>query len=275
MEIKLLKSSILSNNIPNFLIFITEEQALSKQYIESMTNTLNKAFKYYRSAKEAIYDIETNLREDYLYIISNDESLLHDEYLISTLINSRRNVIVCFDELDKSSNFYKSNKDYIVDFKKLDKYTLLAYAQKLCKVHKCRINQEKLIMLIDYCNCDLGILLNELDKIFLLDQENSNILVDYLLENGFIDYRGASIFKFIDMVLNKDTNAFNYLARLDDSPVNIVFNMYNMAKRRLLATKNTFYGKVMQLCYKIYNGIIDGTLGADYAIKYLLMRLYL
>lgn len=275
MEIKLLKSSILSNNIPNFLIFITEEQALSKQYIESMTNTLNKAFKYYSSAKEVIYDIETNLREDYLYIISNDKNLLHDKDLLGTLISSRRNVIVCFDELDKSSDFYKSNKDYIVDFKKLDKYTLLAYAQKLCKAHKCRINQEKLITLIDYCNCDLGVLLNELDKIFLLEQENSNILVDYLLNNGFVDYRGASIFKFIDMALNKDINAFNYLSRLDDSPVSIVFNMYNIAKKRLLSTKNTFYGKVMQLCYKIYNGIIDGTLGADYAIKYLLMRLYL
>lgn len=274
MDIKLLKSSILSNSIPDFLVFLTEEPALSKQYIESIASTLNKAFKYYNSTREVIYDVTTNLREDYLYIISNDKDLLSNQDLVDALIDLKRNVIVCFDSLDKSSNFYKANKNFIVEFKKLDEHTLLAYAQKLCKTHKCNINQDKLVTLIAYCNCDLGVLLNELDKIFLLEQENSNVLVDYLLNNGFVDYRDSSIFEFINMVLNKDPEAFNYLFRLNDSPVSIVFNMYNMAKKRLLSSKNTFYGMVMQLCHDAYNGIIDGTLGADYAIKYLLMRLY-
>ena len=274
MDIKLLKSSILSNSVPDFLVFITEEPALSRQYIESIASTLNKAFKYYNSAREVIYDMTTNLREDYLYVVSNDKDLLSNQDLVDALVDLRRNVIICFDSLDKSSNFYKVNKNFVVEFKKLDEHTLLAYAQKLCKTHKCNINQDKLITLIEYCRCDLGVLLNELDKIFLLEQENSNVLVDYLLNNGFVDYRDSNIFEFINMVLNKDPAAFDYLLRLNDSPVSIVFNMYNMAKKRLLSSKNTFYGTVMQLCHSVYSGIIDGTLGADYAIKYLLMRLY-
>ena len=69
MDIKLLKTDILSNNIPNFLIFEVYEYALAEQYIDYISSTINKPIKLYYSSKEVIYDIETNLKEDYLYII--------------------------------------------------------------------------------------------------------------------------------------------------------------------------------------------------------------
>ena len=268
MDIKLLKTDILSNNIPNFLIFEVYEYALAEQYIDYISSTINKPIKLYYSSKEVIYDIETNLKEDYLYIIYNDKSVISDEDIVKALINSKRNIIVYYTELDKRSLFYKNNKNYIVEFKKLDKNTLLAYAIKLCKDKKCSIDQGKLITLIEYCNNDLGILINELDKIFTLEQENSNVLTKYLLEEGFIDYRETNIFDFINLILNKDKKAFEYYLRINESPVNILINLFNISKKRFISSRNLFYKDVMKLSYNLYCRILSGTIDSSYSIKY-------
>ena len=275
MDIKLLKTDILSNNIPNFLIFEVYEYALAEQYIDYISSTINKPIKLYYSSKEAIYDIETNLKEDYLYIIYNDKSVISDEDIVKALINSKRNIIVYYTELDKRSSFYKNNKNYIVEFKKLDKNTLLAYAIKLCKDKKCSIDQGKLITLIEYCNNDLGILINELDKIFTLEQENSNVLAKYLLEEGFIDYRETNIFDFINLILNKDKKAFEYYLRINESPVNILINLFNISKKRFISSRNLFYKDVMKLSYNLYCRILSGTIDSSYSIKYLMLKVFI
>lgn len=275
MDIKLLKTDILSNNIPNFLIFEVYEYALAEQYIDYISSTINKPIKLYYSSKEVIYDIETNLKEDYLYIIYNDKSVISDEDIVKALINSKKNIIVYYTELDKRSSFYKNNKNYIVEFKKLDKNTLLAYAIKLCKDKKCSIDQGKLITLIEYCNNDLGILINELDKIFTLEQENSNVLTKYLLEEGFIDYRETNIFDFINLILNKDKKAFEYYLRINESPVNILINLFNISKKRFISSRNLFYKDVMKLSYNLYCRILSGTIDSSYSIKYLMLKVFI
>lgn len=275
MDIKLLKTDILSNNIPNFLIFEVYEYALAEQYIDYISSTINKPIKLYYSSKEAIYDIETNLKEDNLYIIYNDKNVTIDDTLVDKLINSKRNIIVYYTELDKRSSFYKNNKNYIVEFKKLDKNTLLAYAIKLCKDKKCSIDQGKLITLIEYCNNDLGILINELDKIFTLEQENSNVLTKYLLEEGFIDYRETNIFDFINLILNKDKKAFEYYLRINESPVNILINLFNISKKRFISSRNLFYKDVMKLSYNLYCRILSGTIDSSYSIKYLMLKVFI
>ena len=274
MDIKLLKSDILTNNIPKFLIFIEEEPALSKQYIVSMSNTLNKAYKYYDSADEVIYDATTNLREDFLYVIFNDEKIVKNPTYISSLANLNRNIVACFPQIDKSSDFFRSNKSNIVVFERLDKYSLLAYAQKMCKTHKTVVEQDKLLEIIECCDCRLGALMNELDKIFTLGQDNSNLLVDYLLKNGFPDYRNVNIYEFINCVLSRNKYAFRMALKIDDSPVGIVFAMYNKARVKLVDSRHPFYGYVMECCYEIYNRIIDGTLNDQYALQYLLHKVF-
>ena len=275
MDIKLLKTDILSNNIPNFLIFEVYEYALAEQYIDYISSTINKPIKLYYSSKEVIYDIETNLKEDYLYIIYNDKSVISNEDIVKALINSKRNIIVYYTELDKRSSFYKNNKNYIAEFKKLDKNTLLAYAIKLCKDKKCSIDQGKLITLIEYCNNDLGILINELDKIFTLEQENSNVLTKYLLEEGFIDYRETNIFDFINLILNKDKKAFEYYLRINESPVNILINLFNISKKRFISSRNLFYKNIMKLSYNLYCRILNGTIDSSYSIKYLMLKVFI
>ena len=274
MDVKLLKSSILSNNIPKLLIFVEDEPALSKQYITSISNTLNKAYKYYDTADEVIYETTTNMREDFVYIIYNDSKILSNPTYIQELQKLNRNIIVCFSELDKNSTLFKDNKTLVVIFPRLDRLSLLAYAQKLCKTHKITIDQNRLLEIIDCCDCRMGAVTNELDKIFILEQANSNVLANYMLTHGFPDYRKVNVYQFIDKVLSRNREALRDFYKIEDKSVGLIVLLYNNARRKLLETRHPFYGKIMQFCYEAYNGIIDGTLSDVYAFKNILYQIF-
>ena len=79
MDIKELKSYISANNIPKFLIFNVENALLCKQYLVSISSTLGKHYKYYDTADEVLYETSTNLKDDYLYIILNDDKVLKNQ----------------------------------------------------------------------------------------------------------------------------------------------------------------------------------------------------
>ena len=248
---------------------------LSHQYVDLMSSTLNKYAKYYDSADQVIYECTTNLREDFLYIILNDEKILKNKEYLNKLSNLKRNIVCYFTNNVDKINIDKSFQNIVIKFDKLDSNTLLAYAIKKCADNKINIAQDKLAKLVEYCDNNSGILLNELDKIFTLEQANSNVLMDYMLNNGFSDYRKYNLFTFIDMLLNKNQDAFNYSIRITDSPVIIALNMYNKAKKLFLQTRNTYYVKYMKLGEYIYNGIIDGTIKDDCAVKIMLLRVFI
>ena len=256
------------------LMFIDNNHAFTKQYIVGISNTINKRPTYYDSVKSAINDLENSLLDDYFYIIHSDQ-LLYNVDIINKLMSYKyKNIVILYETIDKKSNLYKEFETYFVEFKQFDKYALYAYTKKLCKDHKCSIDQDKIFKLIDYCNCDLGILLNELDKIFILEQENSNILVDYMLENGFSDYRKFNVYNFISRVMSKDLSAFNLLYKIDDSTVGIIYSLYTTARKKFLDTKNTYFINVMKISMKTYQSIMNGSIDQKYALKLILSSLY-
>lgn len=275
MDIKLLKTDILSNNIPKFLIFAEYEHALCKQYITSIANTLNMDYLYFDTADEVIYFIETGIHSDFVFIIYNDDKVLSNKFLIDKLVSLNKYIIIVTNSVDKSTDVYKEYKDNHVVFDKLDKYTILAYITKLCSKNSIDVSQDKLMQLIQYCDEDLSAVLNELDKIITLGQSNSNVLFSYMLENGFSDYRDINTFKFINKVANKDYTAFDDLYKINDSPVSIIFNLYNIYKTKLTTSKDMYYANCMKTCSNIYNSIIDGTMSDKYAIKCLMLEVLL
>ena len=273
MDIKLLKSCIFSNTIPNFLVFFIEEPALYRQYLNSISNTLNKDYEIYDTAREAIYDIESNIKDDHIYLVFDDVKVSEEE--LSKLLDSGKNVILCYNDISSSQKLHGVLSKYssnVVEFRKIDRDTLLAYAIKLCKNNKCTIDTDNLIRLIDCCNCDLGIMINELSKIFLLEQSNSNLLVNYLTNEGFIDYRDISLDRFVNSVINRDYDSFIIGQKIEDSPVTTLTAVYNSALNKLKSTRAIQYSKLMSLCFNVQKGILDGTLDAKYAIRYLLLR---
>lgn len=273
MDIKLLKSCIFSNTIPNFLVFFVEEPALYRQYLNSISNTLNKDYEIYDTAREAIYDIESNIKDDHIYLIFDDTKISGEE--LSKLLDSGKNIILCYNDISSSQKLHGVLSKYssnVVEFRKIDRDTLLAYAIKLCKNNKCSVDTDILIKLIDCCDCDLGIMINELNKIFLLEQSNSNLLVNYLINEGFIDYRDISLDRFVNSVISRDYDSFVVGQKIEDSPVTVLTAVYNLALNKLKSTRAVQYSKLMCLCFSIQKGILDGTIDSKYAIRYLLLR---
>lgn len=271
MDIKLLRTDIKSNMIPKFLIFIGEEQALARQYIDSISTTSNKYHKFYSTADEVLVETSSNLRDDFLYVILNDTSILKNPNYISSLIATGRNIIVYFtnpvDDL-----FIKANKEYIVDFKKIDKYSIVAYLMQKLHNEKIEVTQEKIETLVDYCNCDFGICLNELDKVISLGQASANYLTDYMLSNGFSDYRQTNLFSFVQKILYGKVSAFDDTQRIGDSIISIITVLYNQARLKLVETNDERYGSIMTLCNKLDSGIKDGSVDTNSTLKYLLLK---
>ena len=272
MDIKELKSYISANNIPKFLIFNVENALLCKQYLVSISSTLGKHYKYYDTADEVLYETSTNLKDDYLYIILNDDKVLKNQNYITELKNTNRNVVLYYSELDIKSNFFSTNQSDIVTFKQLDKYTIVAYLMKQLEKSKIDISQDKIETLVDYCNCDLGCCMNELDKIIVLGQSNSNAVFKYLADKGFSDYRRTNIFTFLNKLLNKDISVFDDASRLDENFIGLLVLLYKNARTRLLSTNNHRYADIMQLCYKLDSCIKDGRLKDTYLLDYLLLK---
>lgn len=272
MEIKLLKNSIKTNMIPNFLIFVGDEQALAKQYIESISSTLNKYYRYYDSADEVLYETSTNLKEDFVYIIFNDEKVLKNLSYVDELVKTNRNVILYYTDYDSKESLFKTYRDYVVNFKKLDKYTILAYLMKRLKDSKIEVDQEKVEKLIDCCECNLGICLNELDKVISLGQASSNLLFDYMLENGFSDYRKVNIYKFIQKIVDNDSSAFNDLIKLDESIVGVLTLLHKSARKKLELVTDTRFVDILKTCSRLDSCIKDGTLSDTYVLDYLMLK---
>lgn len=274
MDIKVLKASILQNNIPNFMIFSVNEANLCKQYINMISKTLNLPYKFYDSCDEVLYETSTNLKDSYLYIVLNDDKVIKNpKYVEELKKKTDRYIILYYTNLDYKCDLYKLYSQNVVIFKKLDKYTILAYLMKQLEKNKIDVDQRKVEKLIEFCNCDMGCCVNEIEKIITLNQSNSNMVFDYMLNNGFSDYRQTDLFAFIQKILNKDLTLYDDLMRLDESVIGLLFNLYNAAQKRLENdTENMRYVDIMRLCSFLDSGIKDGTISDAYALNYLLLK---
>lgn len=272
MDIKLLKTAIKQNSIPNLMIFIGDEQALCKQYIELISTTLRKHYKFYESADEVLVETSTNMREDFLYVILNDDKVLKKPDYVKALNDVNRNIILYFTNFDKKSQFYKDNKDYCVSFDRVDKYSIVAYLQRQLQKHSIEVSQDRLEKLVDLCDCNLGYCINELDKIIVLDQKNSNNLFDFMLQNGFPDYRQVNVFSFVHKIVNNDLTLLKDQLKMSESVVGILNLVYKQAQNKLGSTDNFSLANLMQVCSELDSRIKDGTTSDIYALDYLLLK---
>ena len=278
MEIKDLKLSIKQNNIPKLLIFIGEECALCRQYLNRMSSTLNKYIKYYEEAKDLIVEITTNFKDDNLYVIFNDETILSRPDYIKTLSESNRNIVIYFTEFDRRSKFFFDNSNIVCDFKKLTKNQLIVYLNSVLDSNKIKLDQEKLVKLIDCCDCNLSICLSELNKLILLSQTSADMLYDYIDSNNFIDYKKVNAFTMISKIFNHDKTIYDDLHKIDESPIALLGMITRLAENRLSKLSvsdidtSIYLGNIIKTCNELDCGIKDGTVNADHAIQYLLVK---
>lgn len=273
MDIKLLKANIASNTIPKFMIFSGEEQGLCKHYIQKISSTINKYYKYYDSADAALVEIASNMREDFLYIILNDDAIIKKpSAYIDALVATGRNIIVYNTTYDSKASLYKDYKDYCLIFNKIDKYSIVGYLMKLLQNAGIELTQDRVEKLVDACDCNLGYCLNELDKIIVLDQKTSNVVFDFMLEHNFPDYRKVNVFSSIQKLLNKDKSFLDDLTKINESTIGLLTLICRQAKNKLGVSNAVELADLMELCSMLDSGIKDGTVNDKYALDYLLLE---
>lgn len=269
MTIELLKIDILSNNIPRFLIFVQREQELQHQYIDQISETLGLPKKFYSDANQMIYDITTGLADDQLYLLYDIKNT--SDKLLDTLKSYKQNIIVIVDDTTPSTNKFANN---VVEFNKLDELTLLSYALKICKDAKIQVEQDKLLELVRCCDCNVGILKNELGKIVTLGQQNSNILFDYMMQNGFSDYRETTSDSIINKIMTYDSTVFDDIYKVSDSQVGMFIRLYNTQRYKFLQTRKVYFMRVMKLAFVYYSKVMELRSNDSNAFKMFLLELF-
>ena len=241
MEVQELKQMIKSSDIPNFLIFIGEEWAVKKIYIEQIAKVKKLGIKYI----DAISDIASSVgskslfNQNYLYVCTDDREFMTEEKLQKKVIENLSNnmLILQLTSVDKRLKFTKTYNNSIVEFKTLNEAVLKRYIQK-----EIALNDRNTELLMKVCDYNYGHCLLEIDKIKKCmnesDVSNPDVTFTLMLDNGTIYVPPKeALWDFIKAVLqNKPKLAFDLwadLKALEASILSILSNLYNNTKQLL------------------------------------------
>lgn len=205
MNIQELQKQIVSKELNNLYIFLGEEIAIQKIYINKIAEMKNLEIQYIEEYKQIHNSLNVNNLFDIkkLYIILDDLDILKQENVWQD-INSNGNIIIFkYNNLDKRNKFYKQFENNIVEFNKLSDEVLIKYIQK-----EINLSEENCKKLIDICNSSYNQILLEVDKLKNIEGAGLNYFNDkfiYLEKQGAFHKEISDItFTFIEKVITRD-----------------------------------------------------------------------
>lgn len=165
MELLNLMKKISHNDIPHFLILFGEEQKILDIYIEHILSTT----KGKRLCKDSVSSVmqcagkKSIDKSIKVYTVIDDMDFLSADKKWDSVKQSlkRDYLILRYHNLDKRSAFIKNNKQDSVEFSHLSNDVLCQYIGKDLP----DLSEENATKLIEYCGCDYGRILMEIDKI--------------------------------------------------------------------------------------------------------------
>lgn len=284
-------NEIIGNN--NKIIFDLEENDIRDIFEEANYVSLFneekfivvKNMKYFSNKGE--YKNENEIIEKYL---KNEQSNVTIIFIVSDLNLKNRNV----KTIDSNNNLIVIN-----EYKKND---LDEEIKKYIKQNNFIIDYNSINLLKTKCINNYDIILNELDKLFLIKKDNKIILKD-IEEN--VSNMLEDNFEFINTVASKNINMFKYLDELKElkiEPTFIVGQLVNQYKliyyvkdainytseesiasnlkvhpyRIKVARENSFNYTITELDNIIDNLIkLDLNIKDDFSDKYQLIRIFL
>lgn len=214
MNIQELQKQIIDKQLNNLYVFLGEEIAIQKIYINKIAEVKNLEIQYVEEYKQIHNSLNVNdlFNTKKLYVILDDLDILKQEN-IWKFINPSDNIIIFkYNMLDKRNKFYKEFEPRIVEFNKLSDEVLIKYIQKELKVgtNLTEVNCKKLI---DICGSSYNQILLELDKLkhyydYWLQggaSPDNNIVFNVLDEQGAFHKEISDItFTFIEKVITRD-----------------------------------------------------------------------
>lgn len=239
MNIQELQKQIIDKQLDNLYIFLGEEIAIQKVYINKIAEIKNLEIQYIEEYKQIHNSLKVrdlfNIKK--LYVILDDLDILKQENVWEG-INSNGNIIIFkYNNLDKRNKFYKFFETRIVEFNKLSDEVLTKYIQqKLPNLH-----QQNCKKLIDICNSNYNQILLEMDKInhSIGIKENSDKAFIELEKQGAFHKEISDItFTFIEKVITRDIKQIyelqKQLKQIGESNIKLLSLLYNNFKIILL-----------------------------------------
>ena len=244
MNIQELQKQIINKQFDNLYIFLGEEIAIQKIYINKIAELEELEIQYVEEYKQIHNSLKVNnlFNTKKLYIILDDLDISKQENVWQN-INPNENILIFkYNNLDKRSKFYKQFEDRIVEFEKLSDEVLTKYIQKDLP----NMYNENCKKLIDICNNNYNQILLEIDKIKQFDNlygdkeynKINNIFLDLEHKGAFHKEISDITFTFIEKVLKRDIKQVydlqKKLKQIGESNIKLLSLLYNNFKIVLL-----------------------------------------
>lgn len=244
MELVNLQKQIINKNLDLFYIFVGDEVAIQKIYINKIAEVANLEIEYTDSFKNIYNKLQQNniFNTKKLYVILDDIEFTKQEKAwlnFDYSINNGNLIIFKFNNLDKRSKYYKNYVDRVVEFNRLSDEVLIQYINKELPA----LSKDNCIKLIDICNGSYNQILLEIDKIknYQYNKDVINMNIDFTLMdiNGLFHKDIADVtFDFIEKVLKRDIpNIYklrNKLLQIGESNIKLLSLLYTNFKTVLL-----------------------------------------
>lgn len=239
MNIQELQKQIIDKQLNNLYIFLGEEIAIQKIYINKIAEIKNLEIQYIEEYKQIhnILYVNDLFNTKKLYVILDDLDILKQENVWSE-INPNGNIIIFkYNNLDKRNKFYKQFENNMVEFNKLSDEVLIKYIQK-----ELPLSNQSCKKLIDICNSSYNQILLEVDKLCnYCDEPNksADTFFKELEEKGAFHKEISDItFTFIEKVITRDIKQVyelqKQLKQIGESNIKLLSLLYNNFKIILL-----------------------------------------
>ena len=209
MNIQELQKQIIDKQLNNLYIFLGEEIAIQKIYINKIAEVKNLEIQYVEEYKQMHNSLNVNNLFDVkkLYVILDDLDILKQEEVWKEIKPNGNIIIFKFNSLDKRNKFYKFFEQSIVEFNKLSDEVLTKYIRKEIS----NLSEQNCRKLINICGNSYNQILLEIDKIKnyhmgnVIFIDSSNESFEELENKGAFHKEISDItFIFIEKVITRD-----------------------------------------------------------------------
>lgn len=297
MELPELQLQIKNKVFDDYYIFLGEEIAIQKIYINKIAEIENLELNYVEDFKSIHNKLNVNdiFNTKKLYVILDDTDFVKNEKVYNEFINLNKtgNIIIFkYNNLDKRSKFYKQFQNKIVEFNKLSDEVLTQYIKKELPV----LSDDNCKKLIDICGSNYNQILLEIDKI--------KMFINYPYNTPHKEISDIT-FEFIEKVLKRDIKQiyvlYKQLNQIGESNIKLLSLLYTNFKTILLIQscktndickttglqyyqvkynqdKLNYYSigelvNCLKLIQKIESGIKQGLIEEEISINYLLCNI--
>lgn len=221
MTISELKRGIEKKNLKKLYLLHGSEKTLIKRYLQE----IDPDYKRVETIEDALVKVNSaNLfGKDYTYVLMGQSDI--DDRAVEVLLeaNFKHRLILVFDAIDKRKSIFKKLESVSVEFNKLSAKELVPYINEILNKEVSGVAGE---VIAERCNCDLGRVELECDKLNMLGVP----LTDKLIDEIITPYPEDVIFEMVNAVAIKRKklayDCLEDLIELKTSPVVILTLLY-------------------------------------------------